>query len=296
METAADSRPRRRRAPRVARASACSCRSATRCCGLRRQPRAHARRRRSGIAVGAAVLAMTAVGSDGRAGPRRAARARAARSRPTARSRRCGAACPAQSNLSCRQLDRLARARDEPILGQPPFGVAVFRQATWGGAFVNLGAVDGLARWLDAPQRPRCRGRARRPTASSCRSAARRRRRSFRSCTSSAARAFKPGAPLARTSAAAASKRPPILLADGVLPFSRTPLPGRGARSRARTAGSSRWRRARSTTGSSRRLGTRLDRAQATLERRTDIFSGRRARPTRSRRSARRAASRRSGC
>src|SRR4051794_23067225 len=56
---------------------------------------------------------------------------------------------PAQSNLAYPQLDRLARRGVQPILGQSAFGVAVFREATWGGAFVNLGAVDGLARWLD---------------------------------------------------------------------------------------------------------------------------------------------------
>ena len=84
------------------------------------------------------------------AGPRRAARARAARSRPTARSRRSGAACPAQSNLCYAQLDRIARGAIEPILGQQPFARrSSSAQATWGGAFVNLGAVDGLARWLD---------------------------------------------------------------------------------------------------------------------------------------------------
>src|SRR5437870_5419529 len=49
---------------------------------------------------------------------------------------------PAQSSLSYRQLDRLARDALEPVLHQPAFAVEVFRQATWGGAFVNLGAVD----------------------------------------------------------------------------------------------------------------------------------------------------------
>ena len=55
---------------------------------------------------------------------------------------------PAQSNLSLAQLDRVARAALHPVLSRAPFGVLVFRQATWGGAFVNLGAVDGLSRWL----------------------------------------------------------------------------------------------------------------------------------------------------
>ena len=56
---------------------------------------------------------------------------------------------PGQSNLNYAQLNRIARAATAPILGQKPFGVLVFREATWGGAFVNLGAVDGLAKWLD---------------------------------------------------------------------------------------------------------------------------------------------------
>src|SRR6185437_13743081 len=56
---------------------------------------------------------------------------------------------PGQSSLSFAQLDRFARAATAPILGQRPFTVEVFRQAEWGGVFVNLGAVDGLARWVD---------------------------------------------------------------------------------------------------------------------------------------------------
>ena len=68
------------------------------------------------------------------------------------------------------------------------------------------------------------------------------------------------------------AKRPPILLADGVLPFERAPLPD--AAIVARTYGwivpvaprsIHDWELVR--------LGARLDRAQATLERRSDIFT-----------------------
>jgi len=95
-----------------------------------------------GIAVGAAVLAMTAVGSA--AVQDRAVQRALAQLAPRDRAiQAVWSGVPAQSSLSFRQLDRTARATTEPILGLPPFGVAVFRQATWGGAFVNLGAVDG---------------------------------------------------------------------------------------------------------------------------------------------------------
>src|ERR1700675_2544244 len=51
--------------------------------------------------------------------------------------------------MSSASREGIAPSRVEPILGQKPFGVLVFREATWGGAFVNLGAVDGLSRWLN---------------------------------------------------------------------------------------------------------------------------------------------------
>jgi hypothetical protein len=177
---------------------------------------------------------------------------------------------PAQSNLSYLQLDRIARSATEPILGQKPFGVIVFRQATWGGAFVNLGAVDGLARWLDLrsgrlPQR--C-------TPSSCeliqiggKPAA----PSLPFLHVVGRATFRPGAPLA-TYFGGGGRRPPILLADGVVPFDHTPLPD--APLIARTYG---WivpvapRSIHDWDLAS--LGTRLDRAQSQLEQRSDIFT-----------------------
>ncbi len=115
-----------------------------------RRMRAHAQRTvvvAVGIAVGAAVLALTAVGSG--AVQDRAVQRGLAQLQPSDRAiQAVWSGVPAQSNLSLPQLDHLARAALRPVLHQAPFGVAVFRQATWGGAFVNLGAVDGLSRWL----------------------------------------------------------------------------------------------------------------------------------------------------
>jgi hypothetical protein len=55
---------------------------------------------------------------------------------------------PAQSAYSPRQLDREAKRALRGVTGRSPFAVILFRQARFGGAFVNLGAVDGLARWV----------------------------------------------------------------------------------------------------------------------------------------------------
>jgi len=112
--------------------------------------RAHAQRTLvvgAGIAVAAAVLAMTAVGSV--AVQDRAAQRALGALQPSDRSvQAVWSGVPGQSELSLPQLDRLARVALRPVLGRQPFAVAVFRQATWGGVFVNLGAVDGLARWI----------------------------------------------------------------------------------------------------------------------------------------------------
>ncbi|MHB8470524.1 MAG: hypothetical protein ACYDCH_12340, partial [Gaiellaceae bacterium] len=223
-----------------------------------------------GIAVGAAVLAMTAAGSV--AVQDRAVQRALAQLQPSDRAiQAVWSGVPAQSNLSLPKLDALARAALRPVLREPAFAVAVFRQATWGGAFVNLGAVDGLSRWLvlrsgrlprrclphdcelvqigGAPVAPKLPflhvvGRA----------------------------SLRPGAPLRSYFAEAGAHRPPILLADGVLAFSRTPLPD--AALIARTYGwivpvapgsIHDWE-----LGS---LGTRIDRAQAQLELKSDIFS-----------------------
>jgi hypothetical protein len=222
-----------------------------------------------GIAVGAAVLAMTAVGSA--AVQDRAVQRALAQLQPSDRAiQAVWSGVPAQSSLSFPQLDRIAREATEPILRQKPFGVVVFGQATWGGAFVNLGAVDGLARWLELRS-----GRLpRRCTPSNCelvqiggKPAA----PSFPFLHVVGRATFRPGAPLAAYFGSG-GQRPPILLADGVAPFERTPLPD--ASLIARTYG---WivplapRSIHDWDLAS--LGTRLDRAQSQLERRSDIFT-----------------------
>jgi FtsX-like permease family len=221
-----------------------------------------------GIAVGAAVLALTAVCSG--AVQDRAVQRALGQLQPSDRAIQAfWSGVPAQSNLSAVQLDRLARRALTPVLRQPPFGVEVFRQATWGGAFVNLGAVDGLSRWIvlrsgrlprvclptdcelvqigGAPVAPHLPylhvvGRA----------------------------TFRTGAPLG-SYFGGTGKRPPILLANGALRFSRVPLPDAGVI--ARTYGwivpvapgaIHDWELPS--------LGARIDRAQAQLEQVSDIF------------------------
>ena len=222
-----------------------------------------------GIAVGAAVLAMTAVGSA--AVQDRAVQRALAQLQPSDRAiQAVWSGVPAQSNLTYSQLDRIARNATEPILGQKPFGLIVFRQATWGGAFVNLGAVDGLARWLDlrsgrlphrcTPSNCELIQIGGKPVAPSL---------PFLHVVGRAT--FRPGAPL-DAYFGGGGQRPPILIADGVLPFERTPLPD--ASLIARTYG---WvvpvapRSIHDWDLAS--LGTRLDRAQSQLEQRSDIFT-----------------------
>ncbi|MDX6442436.1 MAG: hypothetical protein QOE43_2165, partial [Gaiellaceae bacterium] len=222
-----------------------------------------------GIAVGAAVLAMTAVGSA--AVQDRAVQRALAQLQPSDRAiQAVWSGVPLQSNLSYLQLDRIARSATEPILRQKPFGVIVFRQATWGGAFVNLGAVDGLARWLDlrsgrlphrcTPANCELIQIGGKPAAPSL---------PFLHVVGRAT--FRPGAPLA-TYFGGGGQRPPILIADGVVPFDHTPLPD--APLIARTYG---WivpvapRSIHDWDLAS--LGTRLDRAQSQLEQRSDIFT-----------------------
>jgi hypothetical protein len=223
-----------------------------------------------GIAVGAAVLAMTAVGAV--AVQDRAVQRALGALQPSDRAvQGVWSGVPAQSNLSYSQLDRLARRALEPVLHQPAFAVEVFRQASWGGAFVNLGAVDGLSQWivLRSGRLPHtCRPNdcelvqiGGKPAAPKLR---------FLHVVGRAT--LRAGAPLSAYFSAAGSHRPPVLLADGVLPFSRTPLPD--APLVARTYGwvvplapgsVHDWELAS--------LAARIDRAQAQLEVRSDIFT-----------------------
>ncbi|HET8529039.1 MAG TPA: hypothetical protein VFL60_09020 [Gaiellaceae bacterium] len=223
-----------------------------------------------GIAVAAAVLALTLVAST--AAQDRAVQRALAQLQPSDRAvQAVWSGVPAQSSLSLRTLDRLARAAITPVLGLRPSRVEVFRQATWGGAFVNLGAVDGLARWVDL-----LGGRLPRPcTPAECEllqiggAPVQPRLPGLRVVGRGA---FRPGAPFGQYFGAGGESRPPILVANGVLGFARVPLPD--AALIARTYGwvaplapraVHDWQLAR--------LTGRLDAAQASLERRSDIFT-----------------------
>src|SRR5690349_18339237 len=223
-----------------------------------------------GIAVGAAVLALTQIAST--AVQDRAVQRALTQLQPSDRAiQTVWSGVPAQSSLSLRKLDSLARAATTPIIGRPPFRVEVFRQATWGGAYVNLGAVDNLHQWirmnrgrLPKPCLPRdCElvqigGAPVQPKLPGLHVVGR--------------ATFLPGAPLAQYFGAGGERRPPILVASGVLRFSRFPLPDGGLQ--ARTYGwivpvaprsVHDWQLAT--------LAQRIDDAQAGLERRSDIFS-----------------------
>jgi hypothetical protein len=266
VETAAETGPRRRR-ERIARERLLA---PVRYALLRLRLRApHTALVALGIAVGAAVLAMTVVGSA--AVQDRAVQRALAQLQPSDRAiQALWSGVPGQSNLTFRRLDAIARRTVQPILGRAPFRVSVFRQATWGGAFVNLGAVDGLSRWLDlrSGRLPRlC-------TPADCElvqigGAPAAPKLSYLHVVGRAT--LRVGAPFA-SYFGGGGKRPPILLANGVLPFARVPLPD--APLIARTYGwivpvaprsIHDWELAS--------LGTRLDRAQAQLEERSDIFT-----------------------
>jgi FtsX-like permease family len=176
-----------------------------------------------GIAVAAAVLAMTTVASV--AVQDRAVQRSLAALAPSDRALQVTwSGVPAQSELSLAQLDRAARRALTVAVAQPAFRVAVYRQANWGGAYVSLGAVDGLAQRialrtgrLPRPCIPaRCEliqiGGA--PVATTI---------PFLHVVGSAV--LRPGAPLRDYFGAAGPRRPPILLADGVAGFARLRLP-----------------------------------------------------------------------
>jgi len=223
-----------------------------------------------GIAVGAAVLALTAVGST--AVQDRAVQRALGQLQPSDRAiQTVWSGVPAQSSLSFRRLDSVARAQTTPILGQAPFRVAVFRQATWGGAFVNLGAVDRLQRWISlrSGRQPRA------CTPDDCEvvqigGAPVQPRLPFLHVVGRAT--FRAGAPLQAYFGSTGEKRPPILLASGVSAFVRMPLPDQALV--ARTYG---WivpvapRQVHDWQLSA--LDDRLERAQNALERASDIFT-----------------------
>ena len=100
-----------------------------------------------GVAAGAAALAAVLVGSL------------VARDRAAARSVRALAGAdrvfrvtwlgvPSQSGSRFRVLDRRARRALTAVTPQRPFAVLLYRETRLGEALVDLGAVDGLARWV----------------------------------------------------------------------------------------------------------------------------------------------------
>lgn len=176
-----------------------------------------------GIAVAAAVLALTTVAAV--AVQDRAVQRSLAALAPSDRALQVSwSGVPAQSSLSLARIDRVARSALHGIVPQAAFRVAVFRQATWGGAYVTLGAVDGLARWVALRG-----GRLPRPcTPSGCEllevggpPAAP--KLPYLHVVGHAV--LRPGAPLRDYFGAAGPRRPPILLANGVDGFVRVPLP-----------------------------------------------------------------------
>ena len=101
----------------------------------------------TGIAVGAAMLA-AAVGGSVAVQDRAAQRALAALD-PSDRSvQAVWSGVPTQSDVPVATIDREARDALRPVGGREPFGVLLFREARFGGAVVNLGAVDGLRPWV----------------------------------------------------------------------------------------------------------------------------------------------------
>jgi hypothetical protein len=225
-----------------------------------------------GIAVGAAVLALTQVGST--AVQDRALQRALAELQPSDRAiQAVWSGVPAQSSLSLTKLDAIARNAVTPIIGAPPFRVEVFRAANWGGVYVNLAALDGLQRWITVTS-----GRLPKPcTPHDCElvqvggpPAAPK----IANLHVVGRASFVAGAPLSAYfgAASAGRKPPPILLANGVLGLTRFPLPD-GAIV-ARTYG---WivpvapNRVHDWQLAS--LATRIDKAQADLERRSDIFT-----------------------
>jgi hypothetical protein len=131
---------------------------------------------------------------------------------------------PAQASVPVARLDADARRALTSIVPGRPFRVSLFRQASFGGAFVNLGGVDGLARWVRVrsgrlPKRctpQRCEllllgGRGRLPRLPFLHVVGRGR--------------LIDDAPLDAYFGASGANAPPLLLAEGALALGRAPLP-----------------------------------------------------------------------
>ncbi|TMK76558.1 MAG: FtsX-like permease family protein [Actinobacteria bacterium] len=100
-----------------------------------------------GIAVGAALLAV-ADGGSAAVRDRAVQRALTELGPSQTSVQAVWSGVPAQSALPLASLDRHAKAALRPVTGETPFALMLFREARFGGAVVNLAAVDGLGRWL----------------------------------------------------------------------------------------------------------------------------------------------------
>src|SRR3954470_10430971 len=176
-----------------------------------------------GIAAGAAMLALAAGGSA--AVRDRAVSKELTRIGPSDSSLQVvWSGVPAQASASVSRLDSSARRALTSIVPGRPFGVSLFRQAQFGGAFVNLGGVDGLARWV----RLRSGRLPRRCTPRRCElvlvgGSGRLPRLPFLHVVGQGA--LTKEAPLTAYFGDRGASGPPLLLADGALALGSAPLP-----------------------------------------------------------------------
>ncbi len=131
---------------------------------------------------------------------------------------------PAQASASVAALDADARAALRSVVPGRPFGVSLFRQASFGGAFVNLGGVDGLARWvrLRSGRLPKVCGPQLCELVLVDGSGALPRLPFLRIVGRAT---FARDAPLRAYFGAGGERRPPLLLAEGALAVGALPLP-----------------------------------------------------------------------
>jgi len=176
-----------------------------------------------GFVVGAAMLATAFTGSA--AVRDRAVERELARLGPSQTSiQAVWSGVPAQSDVAPAALDRQAKSALREIVGRTPFTVVLYRQARFGGAFVSLGGVDGLARWVTMRE-----GRVPRPCSPTrCElvrvgGSGELPRTPLLPVVGRAA--LTPAAPLAAYFRDRGRGAPPILIANGALAVARLPIP-----------------------------------------------------------------------
>lgn len=101
----------------------------------------------AGIAAGAAALAVVLAGSMV-AQDRSVARALRAIDPTQQPLRATWGGISGQGAESFASLDRAARRALTPLTGRPPFAVLLYKESRFGGALADLGAIDGLGRWV----------------------------------------------------------------------------------------------------------------------------------------------------